>query len=439
MSLAPSPAPARPLRPPGRLHYAWIVAGTTFVVLMAGAGIRATPSILLVPLEQEFGWSRATTASAVSLGLLLYGLAGPFCAAVAQRFGIRRTMSVAMLVLACAVSLATQVRQPWQLVLLWGLFVGTGTGMVAAVMGSVVVNRWFAKQRGLVLGALTASTATGQLLFLPILARLVEAQGWRAALLFIGGAALLTAPLAWAFVRERPQDVGLVRYGADAGEAPAVVAAGNPARIAVETLLRAARRRDFWLLAGTFFVCGASTNGLIGTHLIPACMDHGIPEVRAAGILAMMGIFDLVGTTGSGWLSDRLDNRWLLFTYYGLRGLSLVFLPNALVEQGSSLNVFTVFYGLDWIATVPPTVRLATDAFGKEDAPIVFGWVMASHQMGAGMAALGAGIIRTTTHSYELAFVSSGMMCLVAALLALAIGRKRAARPAALANPAQVT
>ena len=415
-----------------RIHYGWYVFGATFLVLLVSAGIRATPSVLLVPLEAEFGWSRATTSSAVSLGLLLYGLVGPFCAAVAQRFGIRRTMGVAMLVLAGAVTLATRVREPWQLVFLWGLFVGTGTGMVAAVMGAVVVNRWFSSRRGLVLGALTASTATGQLLFLPVLARLVEGQGWRAALYFVGGAALLTVPLSWALIRERPEELGLRRYGAPPDEPPAAVRAGNPARVAVETLFRAARHRDFWLLAGTFFVCGSSTNGLIGTHLIPACMDHGIPEVQAAGMLALMGIFDLFGTTGSGWLSDRWDNRWLLFTYYGLRGLSLVILPDALVHQGSELNVFTVFYGLDWIATVPPTVRLASDAFGKDDAPIVFGWVMAAHQVGAGAAALGAGLIRTSTHSYHLAFVTSGGLCLVAALMALAIGRRRPAPVPAL-------
>jgi len=416
-----------------RLHFAWIVVAVTFVVLMASAGIRATPGVLLVPLEREFGWSRATTSSAVSLGLLLYGLIGPFCAAIAQRVGIRRTMAGAMMTLAVAVLLATRVRAPWQLVLLWGLFVGTGTGMVATVMGAVVVNRWFAERRGLVLGALTASTATGQLLFLPILARLAEHQGWRWALYLVGAAAVATVPLVLLLVRERPADVGLEPYGARAGAAPQGPSPGNPALVAVRTLARASRRREFWLLAGTFFVCGASTNGLIGTHLIPACLDHGIPEVRAAGMLALMGVFDLFGTTGSGWLSDRWDSRWLLFTYYGLRGLSLVFLPHALHEQGSGLSLFTVFYGLDWIATVPPTVKLATDAFGREDAPIVFGWVMAAHQVGAGMAALGAGVIRTELGAYHMAFMISGVMCLMAALMALAIGRRRALPAAGLA------
>jgi sugar phosphate permease len=414
--------------PRRKLHYAWIVAGVTFVALMVSAGIRATPGVILVPLEHEFGWSRATTSSAVSLGLLLYGLMGPFCAAIAQRVGIRRTMSFALLLLAAAVLLATRVREPWQLILLWGLFVGAGAGTVATVMGAVVVNRWFSARRGVVLGALTASTATGQLVFLPILARLAEAHGWRSALYLVGGAAALAVPIALLFVRERPADVGLAPYGEDAAApAPPPPRRGSPAAVAVATLARASRSRDFWLLAGTFFVCGASTNGLIGTHLIPACVDHGIPEVQAAGMLALMGIFDLFGTTGSGWLSDRWDSRWLLFTYYGLRGLSLVFLPHALHEQGAGLSLFTVFYGLDWIATVPPTVRLATDAFGREDAPIVFGWVMAAHQVGAGVAALGAGVIRTEMGAYRLAFMTSGFLCLVAAGMALAIGRRRRA------------
>jgi sugar phosphate permease len=410
-----------------RLHYAWVVFAATFLVLLVGAAIRATPGVLIVPIEHDLGWSRATISAAIAVNLLLYGLMGPFCAAIAQRVGVRRTMIFALALLATALLLATAMRSPWQLVVLWGLVVGTGSGMVAAVLGAVVVSRWFTQRRGLVMGALTASTATGQLLFLPVLARVAEGEGWRAALRVVALAALAAIPVALLFVRESPAAVGLRPYGAAAGDPVPVAPPGNPALRALRTLARASRTRDFWLLAGTFFVCGASTNGLVGTHLIPACMDHGIPEVRAAGLLATMGIFDLFGTTLSGWLTDRWDSRRLLFAYYGLRGLSLVFLPHALIEAGSGLSVFTVFYGLDWIATVPPTVRLATDAFGKEDAPVVFGWVLAAHQVGAGLAALGAGLIRTSLGDYRLAFICSGGMCLGAALLALAIGRRRAA------------
>jgi len=407
-----------------RLHYAWVVAATTFVVLLVGAAVRATPGVLMVPLEHELGWSSATISVAVSINLLLYGLAGPFCAAIAERIGVRRMVVLAMLILAGAIALATRIREPWQLVVLWGLVVGTGTGMIANVLGAVVATRWFAARRGLVLGVLTAATATGQLLFLPVLARLVEGPGWRSALWLVAAAALVMVPIAWIFMRESPAALGLRPYGAKAGDVVAPPRSGNPAVLAIRTLGRSLRHRDFWLLAGTFFVCGASTNGLIGTHFIPACVDHGIPEVSAAGMLATMGIFDLFGTTGSGWLSDRVDSRRLLFMYYGLRGLSLLFLPHALLEQ-SGLSIFTVFYGLDWIATVPPTVRLATEAFGAADAPIVYGWVMASHQVGAGAAALGAGILRTELGAYNYAFFSSGMLCLVAAGMALAIGRGR--------------
>ena len=410
-----------------RIHYGWVVVGTTFVVLLVSAGIRATPGVLIVPLEHEFGWSRATISAAISVNLLLYGLMGPFCAAIAERFGVRRTMGFAMVLLAGALFLATFITQPWHLFLLWGVMVGTGTGMAAMVIGSVVVTRWFTRHRGLVLGALTAATATGQLLFLPLLARVAEADGWRAALRIVAVAAVGAAAIALGFLREAPAALGLRPFGAKDGDPVPGLRPGNPAVIAVQTLARASRTKDFWLLAGTFFVCGASTNGLIGTHLIPACMDHGIPEVRAAGILATMGIFDLFGTTMSGWLTDRWDSRKLLFTYYGLRGLSLIFLPDALVTDGTGLNVFTVFYGLDWIATVPPTVRLATDRFGTDDAPIVFGWVFAAHQVGAGLAALGAGIIRTETGDYHHAFVASGAMCLAAALMALFVNRKRKA------------
>jgi predicted MFS family arabinose efflux permease len=416
-----------------RPHYAWVVAGTTFIVLLVAAAIRATPGVLIVPLEHDLGWSRTMVSTAVSINLLLYGIAGPFCAAIAERIGVRRMMALAMVLLAGAIALATRIREPWQLIVLWGFFVGAGTGMTANVLGAVVVTRWFVGRRGLVLGALTAATATGQLLFLPIMARLVESDGWRTSLWVVAGAAFLMVPLALLLMREQPSDVGLRKYGATGSEVEPPRRPGNPARLALETLWRAVHHRDFWFLAGTFFVCGASTNGLIGTHFIPACVDHGFAEVQAAGMLATMGIFDLFGTTGSGWLSDRVDSRKLLFMYYGLRGLSLIFLPDALADH-SGLSIFTVFYGLDWIATVPPTVKLATDAFGTRDAPIVFGWVVAAHQVGAGAAALGAGIVRSETGDYRMAFMTSGLLCLLAAGFALAIGRRGTAEARAAAN-----
>jgi sugar phosphate permease len=417
------------------VHYAWIVAGATFVVLLVGAAIRAVPGVLMLPLEHELGATRATIALAGSINLLLYGLMGPFCAAIAERLGVKRMIALAMGLLAVAIFAATQVTALWQYTLLWGLVVGVGTGMTANVLGAVIATRWFARQRGLVLGALTAATATGQLLFLPVIARLTDGPGWQWALVVVGSAAALMVPVALLLIREQPADLGLRPYGAAPEDPPPARRAGNPVAIAFQVLARASKTRDFWLLAGTFFVCGASTNGLIGQHFIPACMDHGMPEVAAAGMLATMGIFDLFGTTGSGWLSDRVDSRWLLFMYYALRGLSLIFLPRALIEQ-QGLSVFTVFYGLDWIATVPPTVKLSTSVFGPRDAPIVFGWVIAAHQVGAAFASEAAGIVRSEAGDYQYAFVSSGVLCLVAAGFALTIARgargARAGRPASV-------
>ena len=407
-----------------RFHYAWIVMAVTFAVLLVGAGIRATPGILIVPLEREFGWSTATISAAVAVNILLYGLLGPFAVAIMERFGLRRTVVSALAVLAVGVALTTTITAPWQLVALWGVVVGSGTGMVALVLGATVAGRWFAKNRGLVLGLLTASSATGQLIFLPLLAKLGDAFGWRAVSITVAGAALLLIPFVAILLRDRPADLGLPPYGGTVVE-PTVVPTVNPAVRALKALRTGLRSRDWWLLAGSFFVCGASTNGLIGTHLIPACIDHGIPEVQAAGLLAVMGIFDFFGTTASGWLTDRVDSRYLLFWYYGLRGLSLMFLPFSFDYSFYGLSLFAVFYGLDWIATVPPTVRLAEKSFGKENAAVMFGWIAAAHQIGAASAAWTAGLVRTGTGSYLGAFVVAGILCLCASLMVLFIGTGR--------------
>jgi len=411
---------------PRRIHYGWIVAAVTFATLIVAAGVRATPSVLMVPLEHEFGWSRAVISAAVSVNILLYGLIGPFAAAFMERFGLRRTMVTALMIIATGVLLTPLMRESWQMVLLWGVVVGSGTGVTANVLAAVVVARWFSARRGLVMGVLTASAATGQLVFLPPLASLAVNYGWRYVSLTAAGAALMLVPLVAIFMRDRPEDVGLTRYGEPADALPLVKATGNPFTLALRALGDGLKHRDFWLLAGSFFVCGASTNGLIGTHLIPACIDHGIPEVTAAGLLAVMGIFDFIGTTLSGWLSDRWDNRYLLAWYYGLRGLSLLFLPFSFDMSFYGLSLFAMFYGLDWIATVPPTVRLATKSFGPERAGIMFGWIGAAHQLGAAMAAGVAGAIRTDFGSYLAAFMMAGLLCLGAALMSLFIGVNRA-------------
>ena len=418
--------------PPRRaLHYAWIVAGVTFLTLLAAAGGRAAPGVMIVPLGNEFQWSRATVSGVIAVNIFLYGRIGPGAAALYQSFGLRRTMLLAMTLVGAGYGLSTLATHYWQFMLLWGVVVGTGSGMAATVLGAAVANRWFTARRGLVMGLLTASAATGQLVFLPWLAAVVTAHGWRGAPLVVAAAAAVTLPVIWLFMRDEPADMGERPYGESGSERESVrengEGRGNPAKVALAVLGEAVRVRDFWLLAGSFFVCGASTNGLIGTHLVSAAFDCGIPEVKSAGLLAMMGVFDLAGTTASGWLSDRFNCRYLLFGYYGLRGLSLLFLPAALVGPASGLWIFAVFYGLDWIATVPPTVRLCADVFGRERAGIVFGWVVAGHQLGAAFAAFMAGWLRTMSGTYTLAFMSAGALCLVAAIGVLPVGGQRRA------------
>ena len=407
-----------------RLHPAWQIAACAFLVLIVAAGVRSMPGVLIVPLEGEFGWSRAAISGAVGVNIVLYGLTGPFAAALFERFGLRRTTAAALALIATGVALTPLMRYEWQLTALWGVVVGSGTGVTALVLGTTIAARWFERRRGLVVGLLSAATATGQLLFLPLLAKLVESQGWRAAAILVAAVAACAIPLALLVLRDRPADLGIPPYGGSA-VAPYAKPAVNPARRAVSALQAGLGRRDFWLLAGTFFICGASTNGLIGTHLIPACVDHGIPEVRAASLLAAMGVLDLVGTTLSGWLSDRFDARFLLAWYYGLRGLALLFLPSALDVDAmgwAGIAVFAAFYGLDWIATVPPTVRLAAKCFGEGEAPVMFGWIAASHQVGAGLTAWLAGVTRASTGSYMTAFMVSGGLCLVASLMVAFIG-----------------
>ncbi len=378
------------------LHYGWLVAAVTFLVMIVGAGIRATPGVLIVPLEHEFGWSNATISAAIAINILLYGLVGPFCVALMERFGVRGTVCASLAFLALGAGLTVFMHAPWQLMLLWGFVVGSASGTVALVLGATIATRWFVRHQGLVLGLLTASSATGQLIFLPLLASLAESFGWRSVSLTIAGVALSLVPLVAWIVRDRPADIGLPPYGGTEVE-PRVIRLQNPARRALGALWTGLQSRDFYLLAGSFFICGVSTNGLVGTHLIPACFDHGIPEVRAAGLLALMGIFDFFGTTGSGWLTDRVDSRVLLVWYYGLRGLSLLFLPFSFDFSFYGLSMFAVFYGLDWIATVPPTVHLAERSFGKENAPLMFGWIAAAHQAGADSAAWAAGSLLTGT------------------------------------------
>jgi sugar phosphate permease len=421
-----------------RIHYAWIVAGITFLALLSSAGIGSTRAVLVLPLEREFGWDRAVISLALSINLLLFGVCGPFAGALMARFGVKRVMLFALTTLALATGVSTAMQSAWQLVLLWGVLVGLGSGAMALVLGATVATRWFVKQRSLVTGLFSASVATGQLIFLPVQAAIVEAIGWRVAIGLVAAVALGVGILVLAFMRDDPSQVGLRAYGA-AEDAPAVSGLqGNPFMLAVNTLRQAATVKDFWLLAGSFAICGATTAGLISVHLIPASVEHGLPEVTAASMLAMMGVFDLIGTTASGWLTDRIDARKLLVWYYTLRGIALLFLPMAYDAGIPALGAFVVFYGLDWVATVPPTVRLVADRFGKERVGQVFGWVFAAHQFGGAVVAFAAGAVHTWFGDYLIAFLAAGALCLIASALVIGLSRPRAATPLLVHPPERV-
>jgi MFS family permease len=406
------------------IHYGWVMVGVTFLTALIAAGTVGAPGVFIVPLQKEFGWTTAEISSALSIRFILFGLMAPFAAALMNRYGLRNVALVAQLVVVSGLLASLMMTQVWQLVLLWGVVIGLGTGMTALVLGATIAARWFVARRGLVVGILTASVATGQLVFLPLLASLTEQYGWRLALSLVCVMLAISAFLVLLAMRDRPSDVGQRPFGDEGTEPlPAPPPNNTPIMAAALGALRdAAKTRVFWILFATFFVCGASTNGLVQVHMIPMCLDFGIPQVQAAGLLAAMGIFDFVGTIVSGWLSDRYDNRYLLFWYYGLRGLSLLFLPFTHFSF-YGLSLFAVFYGLDWIATVPPTVRLTAQRFGAERANLVFGWIFAGHQLGAGVAAFGGGLSRTVYESYLPAFFVAGALCIVAALIVLAISR----------------
>ena len=413
------------------IHYGWVMVGVTFLAALVSAGTVGAPGVFIVPLQHEFGWTTAEISSALSVRFILFGLMAPFAAALLNRYGLRNVTLTAQVIVASALVASLAMTKVWHLMLLWGVVIGIGTGMTALVLGATIAARWFSARRGLVVGILTASVATGQLVFLPLLASLTERYGWRIALSFICVMLAVSAFAVLMVMCDRPSDVGLRPFGNKGDEPSPASATSNSAPImaaALSTLRDASKSQVFWILFATFAICGASTAGLVQVHLIPMCEDFGIPQVEAASLLAAMGIFDFFGTIVSGWLSDRYDNRWLLFWYYGLRGLSLVFLPfTNFTFYG--LALFAMFYGLDWVATVPPTGRLTAQRFGTERANLVFGWVFAGHQIGAGIAAFGAGLSRTMIASYLPAFFTAGVLCLVASLSALAISRPPKAAP----------
>lgn len=414
-----------------RIHPAWWVAAVAFIALLAAAGFRAAPGALMVPLHADFGWSMSSMSLAVSVNLLLYGLTAPFAAALMDRFGIRQVVAAALALVALGAGGSVLMTASWQLLIFWGMLIGLGTGSMALVFAATIADRWFLARRGLVMGILTAGSATGQLIFLPPVATIAESTGWRPASLLIGIAAMAAVPLVWFVLRDHPSDLGVLPYGAvdtDASTAtdgaPAKRRGTGATRRAFEGLFFAARHRSFWALAIAFAICGATTNGLIGIHFIPSAHDHGMPASTAAGLLAVVGIFDIVGTVISGWLTDKFDPRILLVAYYTFRGVGLLLLPWLLSDTvHPSMILFIVVYGLDWVATVPPTAALCREIFG-DNGTIVFGWVFAAHQIGAAGAAFGAGVVRDAFGEYTYAWWGGAAMCVIAAVLSFAIKRR---------------
>ena len=405
-----------------RIHPAWVVAGITFLTLIASAGTRSAPSVLIVPLEESFGWGRDEISLAIAVNVLLFGLVAPFAAALMERFGIKKVVMTALSVVGTGSALTIFIQKPWQLVALWGVVVGIGTGSMALVFAASIANRWFVKSRGLVIGGLTAATATGQLIFLPGLSTLATNIGWQSVSIAVSLSCFVMVPIIGLFMYERPSSAGVTPFGAPSDWVEPIQNRQNAGRVAIDSLKQATKVRNFWYLAGSFFVCGLSTNGLIGTHFIPAAHDHGMMEVAAASLLALVGVFDVIGTLLSGWLTDRIDPKKLLFFYYLLRGVSLFLLPSILFSTiHPSTLVFVIFYGLDWVATVPPTILLCRTVLGPERATVVYGWVFAAHQIGGSIAALGAGIARVKFGDYSVAFYISGFLCVITAMAVLKI------------------
>jgi predicted MFS family arabinose efflux permease len=413
----------------GRIHYAWVALFVAFTLTLGAIGVRSGPSVMIVPLEQAFGWSAETISAAISINILLLGLTGPFITGLMETLGLKRTIMLCLVVLLAGTGFSAFMSKPWELFATWGFLVGVGASAGAVGMSAAVANRWFVTHRGLAMGLLTSANAAGQLIFLPFLGRLSQDYGWQSVSIAVTLTVAVLIPMAAILLPESPEAVGLKPFGGD-GEAVAPKNTGNPFALAIDGLISGVRSIDFWLLAISYAICGFSTNGLIGTHLIAFCVDHGYTQFAGAGILASLGVFSLIGATISGWLTDRFNPRILLFWIFSLRGLSLMVLPYTNFDA-VSLSVFAVFYGLDWIAVMPPIFALVNEVFGQKRSPVIMSWIFATHQIGGALAAVGAGVVRTYTGSYMVAFMASGVACLAASMLVLRIARSRSAVAAA--------
>lgn len=403
------------------MHYGWVVLGVMFCAMLAGVGVRAAPGVMIVPLERAFGWNVSTISGAISLNIILMGLTGPFLTGLMEVIGLKRTILGCMVVLMSGTGLSYFMTEPWQLFVTWGLMVGIGAGAGAVGMAAAVANRWFVQRTSFAMGLLSAANAAGQLIFLPVLALLANRYGWQGIAVAVTVVIAAMIPVVAMVLPESPAAIGLPPFGG-LTVLPPKARSANPFMIAIHALRRASRSMDFWLLTLSFGICGLSTNGLINTHLIAYCTDNGISEMNGASILAVIGMFSLVGSAASGWMCDRFNPRVLLFWYYSLRGLSLVIMPFTNFGP-SALAIFAVFYGLDWVATGPATFALTNEVFGRKDAPVIVSWIFVGHQIGGAIAAFGAGALRTYTGNYLLAFLSAGLACLLASMLVLRVAK----------------
>jgi sugar phosphate permease len=428
-------------RPPISLpfYYGWLVVALCFMTTLISAGIRSSPSVLIKPLEAEFGWSRAMIASAISMNLLLFGVAAPISGYLIDRFGPRKVMLGSLCLLITGVSGTVVMYQFWQFFLVWGIIVGLGAGGVGSVLTATVGNRWFVAHRGVALGVLGSASSTGQLIFLPFFMWMISTSGWRIGSTTLIIFAILLLPLLFIFMRDDPAEVGLEPYGAGQAVIGGGTASlrGMSSKNATITVREVVSNPTFWLLCGTFSVCGGTANGLIGTHLIPHEIEIGIPQVAAASLIGIMGTVNIVGTTFSGWMIDKVSPQKWLSLVFALRGVSLLILP--FVRSFSGLVIFAIIYGLDWFATVPPSMAITADTFGRHNVGKVYGWIFMSHQIGAAIMASAAGAVRDHLGEYNAAFMAGGFIAMIAAGLALQIKTKpkEAAPPGVIAQPAQ--
>ncbi len=397
----------------GRIHYAWVILGTTFIALIVAAAVRSEPGIILKSLEREFAWSRQSISVAVSVNLLLFGLAGPFLGRLMDLYGPRRVAILTSMVMFVGTAATLLIQQSWHLLLFWGLIVGSGSAGMSMVLASSVINRWFYARRGFALGVAGAAMSAGQLIFTPVLMQLNMEAGWRASIIFIVFMlALVVIPVLWLFMRNQPEDLQLLPYGATKPVTVATTVSSSP-------MLKVIKNCQFWLLASSFAICGLTTSGLFQTHLIPHGTDNGFSEMTMAFSLGLMGATDIIGTITSGWICDVFGKRVPLAIYYLLRGCCLMLLP--FIESVEYLMLFSVVYGLNWLSTVPATSALAADLFGKENIGVVFGWIFFAHQLGAAIAAYGASYLYALSGNYLLVFMLAGGFAMLASVIVLCI------------------